>query len=101
MDPTRWKRRNDVLQSMLDLSADRREVFRREACAEDEALERDVRSLLEADRQAAGFLERPAMDVDARALANAVSCSKHPIFWRDGQSRITGSSRNWAAAGWE
>src|SRR5690242_14379120 len=71
MDPTRWKRRNDVLQSMLDLSADRREVFRREACAEDEALERDVRSLLEADRQAAGFLERPAMDVAARALANA------------------------------
>ncbi len=40
------------------------------ACAADEALEREIRSLLAAQQQAAGFLESPAIEAAARALAH-------------------------------
>jgi eukaryotic-like serine/threonine-protein kinase len=68
MDPQRWKQVDDVLQSALDRSPDERDAFLREACEGDEALEREVRSLLTLDARAEGFLERPAMDVAARTF---------------------------------
>ncbi len=68
MDPKRWKQVDDVLQSALDRSPEERDAFLREACGGDEALEREVRSLLTLDARAEGFLERPAIDVAARAL---------------------------------
>ena len=46
MDPKRWKQVDDVLQSALDRAPEQRDAFLREACGGDEALEREVRSLL-------------------------------------------------------
>src|SRR4051812_13439615 len=69
MDSERWKQAEAVLQSALDLAPDQRDAFLRSACAGDEALEREVRSLLAADRQAGAFLENAAMDVAARNMA--------------------------------
>ena len=69
MDPQRWKQVDDVLQSVLDRAPEERDAFLREACAGDEALEREVRSLLTLDQPAARFLERPAVEVAARAIA--------------------------------
>ena len=69
MDSERWKQVDDVLQSLLDLPPEEREAFLRSACAGDEALEREVRSLLTSERQAGRFLERPAIEVAARAVA--------------------------------
>jgi eukaryotic-like serine/threonine-protein kinase len=68
MDPKRWKQVDDVLQSALDRSPEERDEFLRKACGGDEALEREVRSLLTLDARAEGFLARPAMDVAARAF---------------------------------
>src|SRR5271154_1865492 len=68
MDPKRWKQVDDVLQSALDRAPEEGEVFLREACGGDEALEREVRSLLTLDARAQGFMEQPAMDVAARAF---------------------------------
>jgi len=69
MDLQRWKQVEDVLQSALDLPPEDRDDFLHRACAGDEALEREVRSLLTLEGHAAGFLANPAIDVAARALA--------------------------------
>ena len=69
MHPERWKQVDNVLQSVLDRTPQERDAFLRNACAGDQALEREVRSLLELESQAGGFLERPAVEMAARAFA--------------------------------
>src|ERR1039458_1623391 len=69
MDSERWKQVNEVLQSALDRAPKERDAFLRSACAGDETLEREVRSLLTSDERAGKFLEDPAIEVVARAVA--------------------------------
>src|ERR1700724_1561261 len=69
MDATRWKQIDKLLQAVLDHPPAEREVFLRHACAGDEALEREVRSLMASQQEAGSFLESPAMEVAARAIA--------------------------------
>jgi Tfp pilus assembly protein PilF/predicted Ser/Thr protein kinase len=71
MDPERWKRVDDLLQTALRLPQDEREEFLRKACSGDAALEREVRSLLISDQEVGSFLEQPAVEVAARAGALA------------------------------
>ena len=60
-----------LLQSVLDRSPEERDDFLREACAGDEALEREVRSLAAPQQEAGSFLESPAIDMAAHAFARA------------------------------
>src|SRR5258706_11789574 len=69
MDSERWKQVDDVLQSVMDCAPEGRDAFLLQACAGDETLEREVRSLLTSEEQAGRFLENPALEVAARALA--------------------------------
>ena len=69
MDSKRWKQVDDVLQAVLDRAPEERDAFLRHACAGDEALEREVRSLLTSEEQAGGFLQDPAIEAAARDLA--------------------------------
>ena len=69
MDPERWKQVENILQSMLDRPAGERDALLRRACAGDESLEQEVRSLLTAEDRAANFLGQPAIDVVARRVA--------------------------------
>jgi serine/threonine protein kinase/tetratricopeptide (TPR) repeat protein len=69
MHPERWKQVDDMLQSVLDRAPEERDAFLRKVCAGDEALEREVRSLLALWSQAGNFLARPAIEVAARAFA--------------------------------
>jgi tetratricopeptide (TPR) repeat protein len=71
MDPERWKQVDEMLQSALRLPSGERSAFLRQACNGDFDLEENVRSLLIAQRQVDGFLERPAIEVAARALADS------------------------------
>src|ERR1022692_3178455 len=73
MDSERWKQVYEVLQSALDRAPEERDAFLRSACAGDETLEREVRSLLASDERAGGFLENAAMEVAARAMARGQS----------------------------
>ena len=73
MLPERWKQVDGILQSALDLAAEEREAFLRQACAGDQALEYEVRSLLAADQPAGHFLATPAIDIAARAMARGLS----------------------------
>jgi tetratricopeptide (TPR) repeat protein/predicted Ser/Thr protein kinase len=77
MDSIRWKRVDQILQSVLDLPPDECNAFLQSACTDDPALEQEVRSLLIAERRAHGFLETPAMDVAARAIARSQTDRAH------------------------
>jgi eukaryotic-like serine/threonine-protein kinase len=67
-DSERWKRIDNLLQSALERPPDEREAFLRRACAGDEALEREVRSLLSSQQQAGSFLDSPAIEIAARTF---------------------------------
>src|ERR1035438_7132569 len=69
MDSERWKQVDSVLQSALDRAPEERDAFLRGACVGDETLEREVRSLLTSEERVGRFLENPAIEVAARAIA--------------------------------
>jgi eukaryotic-like serine/threonine-protein kinase len=83
MDSERWKLIDSLLQAALERPAGERADFLRRACAGDEALEREVRSLLSSEQQAGSFLESPAMEMAARALAGQQSkiAQESSDFW--------------------
>ncbi len=58
MDPERWQRIDSLLHAALERPPSERDAFLRRECAGDEALEREVRSLIAADRPAESFLNR-------------------------------------------
>src|ERR1035438_7086389 len=70
MDSERWKQVDSLWQAVLERPPDQRDAFLRQSCVGDQALEREVRSLLTAQQEAEGFLDRPAIEVAARALAS-------------------------------
>jgi eukaryotic-like serine/threonine-protein kinase len=69
MDLDRWKQLDSLLQSVLERPLEERDAFLRRACAGDEPLERRVRALMSAEPAAKHFLERPAIDLVAAAIA--------------------------------
>jgi eukaryotic-like serine/threonine-protein kinase len=87
MDSDRWKQIDSLLQSVLERPPEERDAFLRHACASDEILEREVRSLLTAQQQAGSFLENPAIEVAARSLARRQNKDKDAQ--KNGDSRIT------------
>ena len=73
MDPERWKRVDELLQSALVLPPNERDEFLHRVCAGNDEVEREVRSLLQSHDKVGRFLETPAIDVAARALAQSNS----------------------------
>jgi len=69
MDSDRWKQVDRLLQAALERPPGERDTFLRSTCAGDEALEIEVRSLLRAQQQAGSFLESPAIEEAALAIA--------------------------------
>ena len=69
MDPARFKQLDRLLQSVLERPAEHRDAFLHEICADDEGLERELRSLVHLEREAGRFLDQPAIEVAACNLA--------------------------------
>src|SRR5690348_410610 len=69
MEIERWKKVESLLQSVLDRDSGERASFLRDACAGDETLEREVRSLLACAERPGNFLQSPALELAARGLA--------------------------------
>ncbi len=61
----RWIQVDQVLQSALQHSPQERDAYLREACAGDQTMEEEIRSLLKAQHEAGSFLETPAFEVAA------------------------------------
>ena len=70
MEPERWRQVEQLYHSVLAVEESRRSAFLEDSCAGDEALRREVQSLLDNQGRAEMFMESPAMEVMARDLAN-------------------------------
>src|ERR1051326_3714322 len=66
MDSEQWKQLDKLLHAALQRAPEERGAFLREACAGNEQLEREARSLLTREQKAEGFLEIPAIETAAQ-----------------------------------
>lgn len=71
MQPHEWQRVKEVLSAALDRPAGERERFLTEACGADQALRREVDSLLAAHEEPENVLEQHSLDLHARLEAGA------------------------------
>jgi eukaryotic-like serine/threonine-protein kinase len=69
MEPDRWRQVEALCQAALERRASVRAAFLATACGDDEALRREVESLLAHEAEAAKFMETPALEVAVKALA--------------------------------
>ncbi len=70
MTPERWQQVNDLFQTVADRPADERRAFLQTACQGDEALRREVESLIASHDSAQNFIESPAFEVAPELLAS-------------------------------
>lgn len=89
MEAERWQRIERLYHAALDLAEDERADFLERECDGDEPLKKEVASLLAQAEGTGGFLEAPAMEVAAKALAmSAAGAGKLPAAI--GRYRIIG-----------
>ncbi len=72
-----WKQVDALFDAALELPPDQREQFVVESCDGNDELREEVLSLVKAQSQASGFMERSAMKVAAQALAQNANLSSH------------------------
>ena len=68
MERERWHLVEDIYHSALERNPDERDSYLRDACKGDEALRRELASLLASDSKARNFIESPALQVAAQLL---------------------------------
>jgi len=86
MDPNRWKQIDNLLQAALERPPAQRAEFLRQACAGDQALEREVRSLLASHQESGSFLDSPAIEVPAQAIVPARNDTPETVVSLAGQT---------------
>jgi serine/threonine protein kinase/tetratricopeptide (TPR) repeat protein len=64
-----WRQIDRLLEQALEREEPERARFLDEACAGDEALRKEIDSLIRYDERAKSFIERPAIEIAAEALA--------------------------------
>jgi hypothetical protein len=80
MTPERWQQIDKLLDEALDRPPEGRKAFLEQACAGDEDLHREVGALLAAHEKAGNFVETPALNLAARALAQKQA---QPLAWQE------------------
>ncbi len=69
MKPERWRKIEQLYHAALEREVSQRAAYLHEVCAGDNALQREVESLLAQEKRGDGFLESPALQVAARMMA--------------------------------
>src|SRR5579883_237149 len=69
MNAARWKRLEELYHAALAAQPEERSRFLDQTCAGDEDLRREIESLLGYDTETAMILDRPALEIAARAVA--------------------------------
>src|SRR6202795_2777709 len=86
MEPERWRQVEQLYQSVLALEESKRSAFLDDSCSGDEALRREVLSLLAQEKQANIFMETPAMEMMAKELV--ADQQRPPILHADPRQLI-------------
>jgi serine/threonine protein kinase/Tol biopolymer transport system component len=87
MDAERWQNVERLYHATLECEESQRAVFLARACGGDEALRREVESLISYGNRAAGFIEGSALRIVAPALAGEEGDAQDPA---ENNSRIIG-----------
>src|SRR6185436_18053094 len=69
MNSQRWQKVEELFHAALEKDPGARAAYLDEVCNGDSELRRDVESLVAATEPKIGFLDRPAMEIEARALS--------------------------------
>src|SRR5258705_2934390 len=69
MKPEHWQQIDKLFDAALEREPEERVAFLDEACAGDDVMRNKVEALLTAHDKAGSFIERPAMEVEARGIA--------------------------------
>jgi serine/threonine protein kinase len=69
MEPDRWEQIERLYHAALEREPETRESFLDKACADDEALRRELAGLLACDVPSDCFMQSPAIEIAARAMA--------------------------------
>src|SRR5262249_29179721 len=69
MTPERWQQIEHLFHSALKIDVPARAAFLQEACGNDEDLRHEVESLLADETHGEHFLESPALELAAKAIA--------------------------------
>lgn len=83
MPPERWKQIEAIYHAALECEPAERAAFLEQACAGDEALRGRVAALLSYDDTANNFIEQPAFELAAKAIAEEQTML--PLQWQAGQ----------------
>jgi len=78
MEIERWRRVEQLYHSTLELEQSQRSAFLKESCKDDDALQREVESLLAREGQAEHFMDIPALEVMAKEMAQDATQSSQP-----------------------
>jgi hypothetical protein len=70
MEPERWKRIEEIYHAASQLPQHKRSAFLVQACDGDDSLSSEIQALLSQDEKARSFIESPAADIVARAIAS-------------------------------
>jgi serine/threonine protein kinase/Tol biopolymer transport system component len=70
MKPERWQQLDQLFHSALECEPAERAAFLDETCAGDAAIRKQVEALLAAHEQAGSFIEKPALEIEARSMAD-------------------------------
>jgi eukaryotic-like serine/threonine-protein kinase len=70
MKPERWQQLDKLFHSALERAPEERAAFLDQACPGDEELRKEVEALVAANAQAGSFIEKPALEAEARSLAD-------------------------------
>lgn len=70
MKPERWQQLDQLFHSALERAPGERAAFLDRSCAGDHSLRKQVEALLSAHGQAGSFIESPALEVEARCVAD-------------------------------
>ncbi len=66
----RWKQLDQLFHSALEREPAKRAAFLDESCGSDQSLRKEVEALLAAHEEAGSFIESPALEAEARSLAD-------------------------------
>jgi eukaryotic-like serine/threonine-protein kinase len=88
METERWQRIESIFHAALEREPSRRAEFVLQACAGDDSLRQEVESLLAESGEEESFLDEPAMQVAAKAIASSSGAARsettaagsHPAF---------------------
>ncbi|MCA1568206.1 MAG: protein kinase [Acidobacteria bacterium] len=69
MKADRWRQVEQLYDAAVELPVAERAKFAEDACGGDEDLRRELLSLLAAEQEAGDFMESPALDIAAKAIA--------------------------------